>query len=31
VESAPGVKDANKLRAFFQEVERADRGIDDGI
>lgn len=31
VESAPGVKHADKLRAFFQEVERADRGIDDGI
>jgi phosphoribosylanthranilate isomerase len=31
VEAAPGVKDANKLRAFFQEVERADRGIDDGM
>ena len=30
VEAAPGVKDASKLRAFFQEVERADRGIDDG-
>jgi phosphoribosylanthranilate isomerase len=31
VEAAPGVKDAHKLRAFFQEVERADRGIKDGI
>ena len=31
VEAAPGVKDASKLRAFFQEVERADRGIDDGM
>jgi phosphoribosylanthranilate isomerase len=31
VESAPGVKDAGKLRAFFQEVERADRGINDGM
>ena len=30
VEAAPGVKDANKLRAFFQEVRRADQGIDDG-
>jgi phosphoribosylanthranilate isomerase len=30
VETAPGVKDANKLRAFFQEVRRADQGIDDG-
>ena len=31
VETTPGVKDTNKLRAFFQEVERADRGIDNGI
>jgi len=31
VEAAPGMKDASKLRAFFQEVERADRGIDDGM
>ena len=31
VEAAPGVKDAGKLRAFFQEVGRADQGIDDGI
>ncbi len=31
VEAAPGVKDASKLRAFFQEVQRADRGIDDGM
>jgi phosphoribosylanthranilate isomerase len=31
VEAAPGVKDAGKLRAFFQEVKRADQGIDDGI
>jgi phosphoribosylanthranilate isomerase len=31
VETAPGVKDAGKLRAFFQEVRRADQGIDDGI
>jgi phosphoribosylanthranilate isomerase len=30
VESAPGVKDAGKLRSFFQEVRRADQGIDDG-
>ena len=30
VEAAPGVKDAGKLRAFFQEVRRADQGIDDG-
>ena len=30
VESAPGVKDANKLRAFFQEVRQADQGINDG-
>lgn len=29
VESAPGVKDAGKLRAFFEEVARADRGIDE--
>jgi phosphoribosylanthranilate isomerase len=27
VEREPGVKDENKLRAFFQEVERADREI----
>jgi phosphoribosylanthranilate isomerase len=31
VEAAPGVKDAGKLRAFFREVERADRGINDGM
>ncbi len=31
VESAPGVKDASKLRAFFHEVERANRGINDGV
>jgi phosphoribosylanthranilate isomerase len=31
VEAAPGVKDAGKLRAFIQEVERADRGINDGM
>jgi phosphoribosylanthranilate isomerase len=31
VEAAPGVKDAGKLRAFFQEVARADQGINDGI
>ena len=31
VEAAPGVKDPGKLRAFFQEVKRADRGIDDGM
>jgi phosphoribosylanthranilate isomerase len=31
VESLPGVKDAGKLRAFFREVERADRGINDGM
>ncbi len=31
VEAAPGRKDPGKLRAFFQEVERADRGIQDGI
>jgi len=30
VEAAPGVKDARKLRAFFQEVLRADRGIENG-
>jgi phosphoribosylanthranilate isomerase len=30
VEAAPGVKDANKLRAFFQEVRQADQGINDG-
>lgn len=31
VEAVPGVKDPGKLRAFFREVERADRGIDDGM
>jgi phosphoribosylanthranilate isomerase len=31
VEAAPGLKDAGKLRAFFREVERADRGINDGM
>jgi phosphoribosylanthranilate isomerase len=31
VEVTPGVKDASKLRAFFQEVVRADQGIDNGI
>jgi phosphoribosylanthranilate isomerase len=31
VESAPGVKDADKLRDFFREVERADRAIDHTI
>jgi len=31
VEAPPGVKDAAKLRDFFQEVRRADQGIDDGI
>jgi len=31
VESAPGVKDTDKLRAFFREVERADRAIDHTI
>jgi phosphoribosylanthranilate isomerase len=31
VEAMPGVKDASKLRAFFQEVVRADQGIDNGI
>jgi phosphoribosylanthranilate isomerase len=30
VEAAPGVKDAGKLRAFFQEVKQADQGIEDG-
>jgi len=30
VEAAPGVKDPGKLRAFFQEVIRADQGIEDG-
>jgi len=30
VESAPGVKDPGKMRAFFREVEQTDRGIDDG-
>jgi phosphoribosylanthranilate isomerase len=30
VEAAPGVKDAGKLRAFFQKVRWADQGIDDG-
>jgi indole-3-glycerol phosphate synthase/phosphoribosylanthranilate isomerase len=30
VEAAPGVKDAGKLRAFFQEVERADRSFSGG-
>jgi phosphoribosylanthranilate isomerase len=31
VEREPGVKDENKLRAFFQEVERADRETKNGI
>jgi len=31
VEASPGVKDAGKLRVFFQEVVRADHGIDNGI
>ncbi len=31
VEASPGVKDRSKLRAFFQEVRRADQGIEDGI
>jgi phosphoribosylanthranilate isomerase len=31
VETAPGLKDAGKLRAFFREVARADQGINDGI
>ncbi len=31
VEATPGVKDSSKLRAFFEEVERADQGIDNGI
>lgn len=30
VESSPGVKNPGKLRAFFQEVNRADQGIEDG-
>ncbi len=30
VEGAPGVKDPKKLRDFFQEVQRADQGIDHG-
>ena len=29
VESAPGVKDPAKMRAFFREVQRADQGIND--
>jgi phosphoribosylanthranilate isomerase len=31
VEDAPGIKDAGKLRAFFREVERADRSFDHAI
>jgi phosphoribosylanthranilate isomerase len=31
VEDAPGIKNVGKLRSFFQEVKRADQGIDDGI
>jgi phosphoribosylanthranilate isomerase len=31
VEASPGVKDPSKLRTFFQEVRRADQGIEDGI
>jgi phosphoribosylanthranilate isomerase len=31
VESAPGIKDADKLRGFFREVERADRAIEHTI
>lgn len=31
VESAPGVKDPGKLRAFFQQVARADQEIEHGI
>ncbi len=30
VESAPGVKDPEKLRRFFHEVKQADQGIDHG-
>jgi phosphoribosylanthranilate isomerase len=31
IEAAPGIKDAGKLRAFFREVERADRSFDHAI
>jgi phosphoribosylanthranilate isomerase len=31
VESAPGVKDPEKMRAFFRQVEQADKGFSDGL
>jgi phosphoribosylanthranilate isomerase len=31
VEASPGIKDASKLRAFFREVERADRSNNQAI
>jgi phosphoribosylanthranilate isomerase len=30
VESAPGVKDPEKLKGFFREVQKADQGIENG-